>query len=137
MKRRSCSATTPKIPFAAFGHLIEVPETGKTAAVLRAARESLSDGRMLVVDDAHLLDRLSAALVYQLAVSAAVTLIVTVTADGPVPDEISALWRDDLLARVEVEPPRHDDSRLATQVVMLRRGRVAAFGGPEVLPGAL
>jgi molybdate transport system ATP-binding protein len=27
--------------------------------------------------------------------------------------------------------------RLATQVVMLRRGRVAAFGGPEVLPGAL
>ncbi len=110
------AATTPKIPFAAFGHLIEVPETGKTAAVLRAARESLSDGRMLVVDDAHLLDRLSAALVYQLAVSAAVTLIVTVTADGPVPDEISALWRDDLLARVEVEPPRHDDSRLATQV---------------------
>jgi len=26
--------------------------------------------------------------------------------------------------------------RLATQVVMLRRGRVAAFGGPEVLPAA-
>ena len=110
------AATTPKIPFAAFGHLIEVPETGKTAAVLRAARESLSDGRMLVVDDAHLLDRLSAALVYQLAVSGAVTLIVTVTADGPVPDEISALWRDDLLARIDVEPPGHDDSRLATHV---------------------
>lgn len=110
------AATTPKIPFAAFGHLIEVPETGKTAAVLRAARESLSDGRMLIVDDAHLLDRLSAALVYQLAVSSAVTLIVTVTADGPVPDEISALWRDDLLARVEVDPPGHDDSRLATKV---------------------
>jgi molybdate transport system ATP-binding protein len=26
--------------------------------------------------------------------------------------------------------------QLATQVVMLRRGRVTAFGGPEVLPGA-
>jgi hypothetical protein len=110
------AATTPAIPFAAFDHLIAVPESGKTAAVLRAARESLGDGRLLVVDDAHLLDRLSAALVYQLAVSGAVTLIVTATADGPVPDEISALWRDHLLARIDVQPPGHDDSRLATQV---------------------
>ena len=110
------AATTPMLPFAAFHHLIEVPETGNTAAVLRAARESLSDGRLLVVDDAHLLDRLSAALVYQLAVSAAAALVVNVTADGPVPDEISALWRDDLLARIDVEPAGHDDRRLATQV---------------------
>jgi hypothetical protein len=110
------AATTPAIPFAAFDHLIAVPESGKTAAVLRAARESLGDGRLLVVDDAHLLDRLSAALVYQLAVGGAVTLIVTATADGPVPDEISALWRDHLLARIDVQPPGHDDSRLATQV---------------------
>jgi hypothetical protein len=110
------AATTPAIPFAAFDRLIEVPESGKTAAVLRAARESLGDGRLLVVDDAHLLDRLSAALVYQLAVSGAVTLIVTATADGPVPSEISALWRDHLLARIDVQPPGHDDSRLATQV---------------------
>jgi predicted kinase/tetratricopeptide (TPR) repeat protein len=110
------AATTPAIPFAAFDRLIEVPESGKTAAVLRAARQSLSDGRLLVVDDAHLLDRLSAALVYQLAVSGAVTLIVTATADGSVPDEISALWRDHLLARIDVQPPGHEDSRLATQV---------------------
>jgi hypothetical protein len=110
------AATAPRIPFAAFNHLIEVPETGKTAAVLRAARESLADGRLLIVDDAHLLDRLSAALVYQLAVSGAATLIVTVTADGPVPDEISALWRDNLLARIDVQPPGHDDTRLATRV---------------------
>ena len=109
------AATTPTIPFAAFEHLIEVPETGRTAAVLGAARELLSDGRLLVVDDAHLLDRLSATLVYQLALSG-VPLIVTVTADGPVPDEISSLWRDDLLARIDVEPPGHDDSRLAIQV---------------------
>lgn len=110
------TATAPPIPFAAFGHLIDVPKTGRTAAVLRAVRESLGDGRLLIVDDAHLLDKLSAAVVYHLAVSGAATLIVTVTADGPVPDEISALWRDDLLARVDVHPPGHDDSRLAAQV---------------------
>ena len=110
------TATAPAVPFAAFSHLIEVPDTGKTAAVLRAARESLGDGRLLIVDDAHLLDKLSAALVYQLAVSGAAKLIVTVAPNGPVADEISALWRDDLLARIDVEPPGHDDSRLATQV---------------------
>ena len=108
--------TTPAVPFAAFNHLIDVPDTGKTAAVLCAARESLSGGRLLIVDDAHLLDKLSAALVYQLAVSGAVKLIVTVAPNGPVAEEISALWRDDLLARIDIEPPGHDDSRQATLV---------------------
>ena len=66
------------VPFAAVRDLIEVPDDGKTAAVLRAARESVADGTLLVVDDAHLLDHLSATLVYQLAVSGVVRLIVTV-----------------------------------------------------------
>jgi len=118
--------TTPAVPFAAFNHLIDVPDTGKTAAVLLAARESLSDGRLLIVDDAHLLDKLSAVLVYQLAVSGAVKLIVTVAPNGVVAEEISALWRDDLLARVGVEPPGHDDSRQATIVEEF----VAALPGP-------
>ncbi len=120
------TATTPAVPFAAFNHLIDVPGTGKTAAVLRAARESLSDGRLLIVDDAHLLDKLSAALVYQLAVSGAVKLIVTVSPTGPVADEISALWRDDLLARIDVDPAGHDDSRQASLVEEF----VAALPGP-------
>jgi predicted kinase len=114
------------VPFSAFSHLIEVPSTGKTAAVLRDAREALGDGRLLVVDDAHLLDKLSAALVYQLAVSRTAKLIVTVVANGPVADEISALWRDDLLTRIDVQPAGHDDSRLATLVEEF----VAALPGP-------
>ena len=118
--------TAPAVPFSAFNHLIEVPDTGKTAAVLRAARESLGDGRLLIVDDAHLLDKLSAALVYQLAVSGAVKLIVTVAPNGPVAEEISALWRDDLVARIDVVPPGHDDSRQATLVEEF----VAALPGP-------
>jgi len=120
------TATTPAVPFSAFNHLIEVPDTGKTAAVLRTAREALGDGRLLIVDDAHLLDKLSAALVYQLAVSGTVKMIVTVAPNGPVADEISALWRDDLLARVGIEPPGHDDNRQATLVEEF----VAALPGP-------
>jgi hypothetical protein len=111
-------ATAPSavVPFAAFSHLVEIPDVGKTAALLRTAREALADGRLLIVDDAHLLDKLSAALVYQLAVSGGAKVIVTVASGAGVPDEISALWRDDLLGRIDVDPPGHDDSRLSTQV---------------------
>ncbi|OBI78197.1 ATP-binding protein [Mycobacterium sp. E740] len=112
------TATAPlaAVPFAAVSRLFEVPDTGKTADVLRSARGALGDGRLLVIDDAHLLDALSAALVYQLAVSATARLIVTVAPNGPTADGISALWDDGLVERVELHPPGHDDTRLAARV---------------------
>lgn len=100
------------VPFAAMRDLIEVPDEGKTAAVLRAARESVADGLLLVVDDAHLLDHLSATLVYQLAVSGAVRLIVTVDPDESAPDSITALQLDNVLPRIELNPPRIDRRQL-------------------------
>lgn len=110
------TASAAPVPFAAVSHLIDVPDTGKTAEVLRTARESLGDGRLLIVDDAHLLDKLSAVLIYQLAVSGTVSLVVTATPDGAVTQEVSALWDDGLLERIELEPAGHDDSRQATVV---------------------
>ncbi len=104
------------IPFAALRGLIEVSDTGKTAAVLRAARESLGDGLLLTVDDAHLLDNLSATLVYQLAVSGSVRLIVTVDPDEGPPDSITALQLDNLLPRIELTPPDSDPTRLDAPV---------------------
>ncbi len=105
------------IPFAAFEHLLDVPETGKTAAVLRSARDTIGDGRLLVIDDAHLLDSLSAALVYQLAVSRKVRMLITATVGrARLAPEVAALWRDGLVTRIDLDPPGHDDSRLMTQV---------------------
>lgn len=104
------------IPFAAVAHLIDVPATGKTADVLRVARESLGSDLLVMVDDAHLLDRLSAALVYQLAVTGAAKLIVTASPDMSAPHEVAALWQDGLLSRIGVQPAGHDDVRLADQV---------------------
>ncbi len=112
------TATRTAIPFAAVEHLLDVPDTGKTAAVLRAARKRLGDGRLLVVDDAHLLDPLSAALIYQLAVSATVRLLLSASVSAnPVPAEVSALWRDGLVSRIDLDPPGHDDDRLMAHVV--------------------
>jgi hypothetical protein len=109
------TASAAAVPFGALRHLVEVPATGRTVTVLRAARASLT-GRLLVVDDAHLLDPLSATLVYQLAVAGETRLIVTVAAGDPAPDEVVALWREDLLAFVDVAPPGHDEARVAEQV---------------------
>jgi tetratricopeptide (TPR) repeat protein len=98
------------LPLGAFRGLLEVADTGRPAELLRAAYDSLTGftgggGELLfVVDDAHNLDHLSATLVYQLALSRAARLIVTVRADTALPDAVAALWADQLLTLVEVEP---------------------------------
>lgn len=93
------------VPFGAFGSLVEVAEIGRPAALLRAAHDSLVGGDLLVVvDDAHHLDELSATLVYQLALRRSARLIVTARAQSELPAAVTALWADDLLSRVEVQP---------------------------------
>lgn len=111
----TATTTAGTIPFGALRHLIEVPATGKTEAVLRAAREALA-GRLLIVDDAHLLDPLSATLLHQLAMAGTARLIVSVATGASTVDQLTALWHDDLLARIDVQPPGHDDTRVAAQV---------------------
>lgn len=114
--RATGTESNAAVPFGAVAHLIDVTTSGRTADVMRAARESLGSDLLLVVDDAHLLDRLSAALVYQLTESGAAKLIATATMDRTVPEEVSALWDEGLLTRVEVQPPGYDGARLAEQV---------------------
>ena len=104
------TATERVIPFGAFRALLhnaEIADAGRPAELLRAAHDCLTgDGgeQLFVVDDAHHLDHLSATLVYQLALSGSVRLIVTVRADTELPDAVAALWADELLTRIEVEP---------------------------------
>ncbi|GAB3007321.1 LuxR C-terminal-related transcriptional regulator [Mycobacterium bourgelatii] len=59
---------------------------------------------VLGIDDAHLLDGLSALVVHQLAQSGGVRLVVTLRTGGEEPDAVAALWKDRLLARLDLEP---------------------------------
>ncbi|GAA3408956.1 hypothetical protein [Streptosporangium vulgare] len=59
---------------------------------------------MLVVDDAHLLDDSSAALVHRLALRGRTRLLVTVREGLPVPEDVSRLWKENLLPRVTLAP---------------------------------
>ncbi|WP_051088063.1 LuxR C-terminal-related transcriptional regulator [Mycobacterium sp. 155] len=56
------------------------------------------------VDDAHLLDELSAHVLHQLAQTRGVRLVVTARTGGTAPDAVIALWKDGLLARLDLEP---------------------------------
>ncbi|WP_162950998.1 LuxR family transcriptional regulator [Streptomyces sp. CC0208] len=114
-------AGTPEtrgLPFAAFAHLL--PETES----LHRAVQLLSSVRLLLVDDAHLLDDVSAALVHQLAVHGRTRLLVVATDGARVPGAISRLWTGELLPRLALEPlPREETARLLA----------AGAGGPEAL----
>ncbi|MGB6108177.1 MAG: AAA family ATPase [Mycobacterium sp.] len=107
------TATGSEIPFGAFNSLVDVAEVGKPATLIHAALDSLlarTGNGLIVIDDAHLLDPLSAALVYQLtqrcrgAQSNRGRIIVTARSTPPTPAAIAALWQDGLLGRIDVTP---------------------------------
>ena len=64
-----------------------------------------SDGRRLVtvVDDIHLLDDASLTLLSHLLARSAIFLIGTVRTGEPVPDLLTGLWRDDRVARIDLD----------------------------------
>ncbi|MFI2373620.1 LuxR C-terminal-related transcriptional regulator [Streptomyces sp. NPDC018964] len=98
---------TRYLPFAAFTPLLPEPVT------LHHALRRLSGARTLFVDDAHLLDDASAALLHQLAVHGHTRLLVVVADGEPVPAAVSRLWTGELLPRLALPPlPRQDTARL-------------------------
>jgi DNA-binding CsgD family transcriptional regulator len=115
--------TSRDVPLAAFAGIVQIPGALEPIRLLAAAHDALDaiEDLLLVVDDAHLLDPLSAIVVHQIAVGGAATLIVTMRADAEVHDAITALWKDQYLRRIEVGAFSPDDTgRLLT----------AALGGP-------
>ena len=97
------------IPFGAMAHLMPTVEGGAEDrfALLQAAAEGMVQGTggprlALGVDDGHLLDDASAALLHQLASTARGFLVITVRSGVPAPDPVVALWKDGLAERLEV-----------------------------------
>ena len=104
------TASAQEIPFGAFVDVVAGLEPGRAAPDLSSVRDAVAalgrdDGsRLLVVDDAHLLDTVSAAAVHQIATSRRAQMILTVRTGEPAPDAVTALWKDDTATRIELEP---------------------------------
>ena len=107
----TANAATAGLPLGGLSQVLppDQPVGGSPAGLLRWAVDALhrqAAGRPIVVavDDAHLLDPLSAALIYYVARSENATVLGTIRTGEPVQDPISALWKDDLVERVELGP---------------------------------
>jgi DNA-binding CsgD family transcriptional regulator len=113
----SASRSAAQLPFGAFAPLLPGDPDGDAAAgpgapddlvgLLRRSVEALADRAdgqrlLLFVDDAHLLDDASATLLYQAASTGAAVVVATVATGEAAPDPVTALWKDELAARVEV-----------------------------------
>jgi DNA-binding CsgD family transcriptional regulator len=59
---------------------------------------------LVVVDDARLLDDLSAFVLHQLVLRRAATVIATIRTGAPAPDAVTALWKDGHLQRLDLQP---------------------------------
>jgi DNA-binding CsgD family transcriptional regulator/energy-coupling factor transporter ATP-binding protein EcfA2 len=94
------------VPLGAFYWLLTLDTAREPAVMLAAAQRSLEQEKNLVVvvDDAHLLDPLSATLVHHLAARGSTRLIVTIRSGSAVPDAVTALWKEQLLLRLRIKP---------------------------------
>jgi DNA-binding CsgD family transcriptional regulator len=129
--RITATASAAGMPLGAFGPLLPAPcradasPTG-ISALLGHVRRAIAGGSLggrlaLLVDDAHLLDDESAVLVHQLATTRAAVVIATMRSGTAAPDPLVALWKDETLARIDLEP-------LAPPVI--EDLLVAVLGGP-------
>ena len=115
------------VPLGAFAGLIpEAVRSDDTLELMRssadALRERANGGRLVLgVDDAQLLDPVSAALVLHLTTSDSTFVIATIRAGEPCPDAIISLWKDAGARRLELVSL--SDGALATLVE-------AALGAP-------
>lgn len=73
---------------------------------------------MLGVDDAHLLDGPSAAVIGRLVRQGTATVVLTVRAGEPAPDTVTSLWTDDQLDRIELGPLSAEASRELVEIVL-------------------
>ncbi|WP_039993740.1 LuxR C-terminal-related transcriptional regulator [Gordonia otitidis] len=94
------------IPLGVFAHLVGPAVSSDPVTYLSAARETLlAEGDTIIgVDDAHLLDELSATLLHQLAIDRAVQIVATVRSGEAVPDAVTSLWKDNHLIRITLSP---------------------------------
>jgi predicted ATPase len=116
------------IPYGAFAPLLPAAfrsNQGEADALRQANHavlgEAGEDRLLILIDDAHELDDASAALVHLLASSPKVFLVVTVRTGADAPEPVPALWKDELLERIEVP---NLDADAAAELVS------RALGGP-------
>jgi DNA-binding CsgD family transcriptional regulator len=97
--------TIPLGAFAQWASDIDGSALQLVGSVIDALTMPGSGTRAVVaVDDAHLLDDLSATVLHQLVLRNAASVILTIRSAEPMPDAVTALWKDGYLQLLELQP---------------------------------
>jgi DNA-binding NarL/FixJ family response regulator len=101
------AALAPLLPAGVgpLGEGVDAVRSAAAAILAKAAEGPL----MVVVDDAHLLDHVSATVVGQVAGQTSVLVVATVRSGEVVPDPVTALWKDGHAIRVDLASLGRDD----------------------------
>jgi DNA-binding CsgD family transcriptional regulator len=96
------------IPLGAFAEWAE-PREGSALHAVSAAVDGLTAttrGKrvVVVVDDAHLLDDVSAFLLHQLVTRRLATVVATIRSGEPAPDAVTTVWKDGHLRLLQLQP---------------------------------
>lgn len=85
----------------------------------RLRAEARRDGPpVLVIDDAHLLDEASAALLVQIDLERCASLLLTIRSGEPAPAEVTSLWRNGGLARLDLQALSLDQTARLVSLVL-------------------
>lgn len=99
-----CSGSSD-FPLQAFAQATAVEGLEELPLVDRLQRTLGADGAsVLVVDDAHLLDDVSAEMLWRLASGHNTLVLATVRSGGPMPHRVARLWADGMCDRVDLAP---------------------------------
>ncbi len=125
------TASARPIPLGAFtatlGEMVNEPSP-TVRRVINSLVAQQRQGRIMIgIDDAHLLDGFSAHVVHQIAQTREARLVVTVRTGAGEPDAVRALWKDGLLARLDLEPLSAESTRAMVEAVL--EGPVDARSG--------
>lgn len=98
-----------RTPYGAVLHLLpegaaDQPDPTAWHGSFSAQLRSQGRRTVVLVDDAHHLDQASAALLLQLSLDGVAIPVVTVRRGESVPDPVTALWKEDLALRVDLQP---------------------------------
>jgi DNA-binding CsgD family transcriptional regulator/tetratricopeptide (TPR) repeat protein len=103
------TASASAIPLGAVAHLLpagagDTTDRARLLNLITGHFVSSAGGKRLVlcVDDAHLLDDLSATLVHQLAATATAFVVVTAPHGVDIPDPVFAMWKDRVADRLDI-----------------------------------
>ncbi len=108
VRRVAGTATGRALTLGAFARWADVGDASPLA-LARTVFARLTEGTdgaplLLLVDDAHLLDDLSALIVHQLVIQDVARVIATIRTGYAAPDAVTALWKDGQLRRLELSP---------------------------------